>query len=93
MYQTGDTIRIKATFKTFEGLLSDLTNPPTLKIYNPDKEIIATILGASLTHSSTGVYYYDYTLPSTEGKYTYEFSGTVESTTVLRRGHVDVGFL
>lgn len=93
MYQTGDTIRLKATFKSFAGNVCDLESPPTLKVYNSYKEVIDTIAGTSLTHSSTGVYYYDYTLPTTEGEYMYEFSGTVESTTILRRGYIKVGFL
>jgi len=92
-YQTGDTVRIQATFSNFAGAIADLAANPTLKIYDDDETLVTTVTGASLTHPSTGVYYYDYTLPTTKGAYYYEFSGTVDSTTILRRGKLVVGFI
>lgn len=91
-YQTGDTIRLQAVFSTFAGVVSDLSSNPTLKIYDHNLVVLTTIAGSSLTKPSTGTYYYDYTLPSTAGTYYYEFSGTVESTIILRRGVIVVAF-
>ena len=93
MYQTNDTVRLKATFRTFEDELLNLTNLPTIKIYNSDEEVIDSVDGTLLTNPSEGVYYYDYTLPSTAGTYIYEFAGITEHTTVSRRGIIKVGFL
>jgi len=86
-----DTVRLKATFKNFAGVLTDLTENPTLKIYNDSKEVVTTIAGSSITHGETGEYYYDYTTTA-EGLYYYEFSGTLEGTTILRRGSFGVVF-
>lgn len=93
-YTTGDTIRLKGAFKTWAGSLSDLSAPPTLKIYKePDrKTAVLTKTGADITKETTGTYYYDYT-PTADGNYIYEFSGTGESSTVLNRGKFQCLFI
>jgi hypothetical protein len=92
-FQTGDTIRLQATFKNFAGTLANLTVAPTLKIYDENKVLLTTIASGSLTNASTGVYYYDYLIPATDGIYYIEFAGTVDSSVVLRRGYFYAGFV
>jgi len=83
-YYKGDTVRLKATFYNFAGSLSDLPSSPTLKVYDDHEILLSTVLPASITHGTTGIYYYDYTIPQV-GRLIYEFSGTLESNTVLGR--------
>jgi hypothetical protein len=92
-YYKGDTLRLKATFYTYAGDLSDLSSgSPTLKIYDDHEILIETVLPASVVHDTTGVYYYDYTTDRS-GKHTYEYSGTLEGKTVLGRGTFNVVFV
>lgn len=90
-YHKGDTIRLKATFYTFAGVLADPTGV-TVKIYNEARQVVDQASGASITNPSVGVYYYDYTTDA-EGEFTYEFSGLGEGTTILRRGVFVVKFV
>jgi hypothetical protein len=83
----GDTIRLKATFYTFAGVLSNPTTV-TCKVYNTNKNIMATL---TPVYSSVGVYYADYTT-AIEGMFTYEFSGTLEGSTILSRGSFTVSW-
>lgn len=86
-YHVGDTIRLKASFSTFAGVAADpLTT--TCKIYDTWKKVLVT---ATATNESVGVYYYDYTT-TTEGIFTYEFSGALESKTILARDTFTVGW-
>jgi hypothetical protein len=81
-FTTGDTVRLQATFKDFDGNLAAVTTP-ILKIYDSNERLITST--AALVNPSTGVYYYDYTIPKVKATYIYEFSGTSGSTLVLRR--------
>jgi hypothetical protein len=91
-FYKGDTIRLKATFYTYADVLSDLSSgSPTLKVYDDHEILVSTIAPASVTHGTTGVYYYDYTTDRT-GKHIYEYSGTLEGSTVLGRGTFNVVF-
>lgn len=90
VYAKGDTIRLKAAFYTYAGVLTDLASAPSVTIYTfSDHTTVTTGTG---TKESTGTYYYDYT-STAEGSYIYEFSGTLESKTILRRGAFSVGFV
>jgi hypothetical protein len=90
-YHVGDTIRLRASFYTFAGVLADPTNI-TVKVYDAKRNVVAQASGASIENPSTGVYYYDYTTDD-EGEFTYEFSGLGEGTTILRRGIFVVKFV
>ena len=90
--QSGDTVRIIGTFRTFAGTLSNLASNPTLKIYDSSEVLVATIASGDITNDSTGVYHYDYTLPATAGGYFAEFSGTLEGKAIVRRVPIVVSF-
>ena len=83
IYQTSDTIRVTDTFYNFSGVLTDLSAAPSVKMYQADK---VTQSGSTITatKSATGTYYADVTLPSTEGIYYIEFSGTAADATAIR---------
>jgi len=83
----GDTIRLKASFYTFAGALA---NPEsvTCKVYNNSRNLMAT---PTAVYSSTGIYYADYTT-AIEGMFTYEFTGTLEGSSILSRDGFVVGW-
>jgi hypothetical protein len=89
VYQKEDTILLEAKFYTFAGELSDLLADPTIKIYKADSREDATPEGAKTSRASKGTYDYYLTLTE-EGKFIYEFSGTLEDKTIARRGSFEV---
>jgi hypothetical protein len=89
IYQ-GDTVRLKASFYNFAGALADPdAGTVTLRIYDAGRTLLETVANSSITKSSTGVYYYDYTTTAA-GDLSYEFSGTLEGSTVLGRQMFEV---
>ena len=84
MYKTGDTIRLTCTFYNFAGELADPT-AISLKVYDASKTAVLTKAIGDLVKSSTGVYYYDYTVPVTSQQMTYEFIGTINSLPMVAR--------
>ena len=84
-YNYGDTVRLKATFKTFAGVLTD-PSAISLKVFGANDQTtpLTTKAIGDLTKVSTGVFYYDYLIPA-QGNFTYEYAGTLESTVSLAR--------
>jgi len=83
---SGSTITLKATFPDSAGDLQELENV-VVKIYAPGKVLLKTI---PATKISTGVYTADYTIPEDkEGQFDYEFSGSLESRTIVGRSSFD----
>lgn len=80
-YYVGDTLRLTATFYTFAGVLADPTTV-VVNIYDINRTLLVT--AAAATKDSTGVYHYDYTT-TVEGRLAVEFTGTLETKTVLTR--------
>lgn len=91
MSVSGDTVRLKATFYNFLGVLTDPTDL-VLRIYDSDKNLLETPTLTASNHASTGVYQYDYTLPN-QSKIYYEWSGTLEGSTALERGEVRIRWI
>lgn len=70
-YTIGDLVRLTGTFTDLSGNLSDPTTS-VLTVKDPDGVVTSY---PSLTHPSTGIYYFD--LPvSDSGVYYYRYSGT-----------------
>lgn len=86
MILTGDTIRLKASFYSFAGVLAD-PDVVTVKVYSHIGQQVLTT--ATATKDSTGVYHYDYTIPVESGDLVYEFSGTMDGTVSLGRAKIE----
>lgn len=92
---TTDTKRFQATFTDYapEGETGDVidadSDAVTVTIYNGDQVSIAT---GTATRSGVGVYYYDWTAPSTSGTYYIEFKGLFLTKPQLERVKVKVKF-
>jgi uncharacterized protein YfaS (alpha-2-macroglobulin family) len=88
-YETGNTVKFTATIKDFDN--TTLIDPAivTVTLYTSDEDIITT---GSPIRVSTGVYYYDWTLPSVAGTYYIEFKGVVGGEPSLQRTPVKVKF-
>jgi hypothetical protein len=82
IYQCGDTIQVTESFYSFAGILANLNAAPSVKMYGADK---TTQSGATkpATLVSTGIYSCALTLPTTEGLYYIQFSGTATDGTAV----------
>ncbi len=89
IYQCGDTIQVTDKFYNFSGVLTDLSAAPSVKVYQADK---STQVGTTITSTkvSTGTYKASVPLPSTEGIYYIEFSGTAADATAIRHAEAFV---
>ncbi len=90
VYDIGDLVKLTSTFTNYLGQLSDPSNV-VLKVH-PPSGVVET---PSVTHASTGVYFYLYSLTDKEsGKYFFRFEGTGgvqaagESYFRVRQSHV-----
>jgi len=81
-----DTVRLNATFKNWAGVNVDPTDI-TLTIYDNTKTVLEVIELESIVKVSTGVYYYEYVVPSASIVY-YEFDGIVEDSHNVLRGSI-----
>lgn len=82
----GNTVRLKAEFKTFAGVHIDPVGP-SLKIYDGEQALLATIIIDDTCKTATGEYEYDYVIPTTgRDPLVYEWSGTLEGHIAIGRG-------
>ena len=91
-YQSGNTIKLTATFKDEQGTIFDPASTPSLKLYSGKYELIETYIPSK---SSAGVYYYFLQLPevSTPSMFIYEWIVLVDSKPVLKRQQIEVDFI
>ena len=88
MALNNNTVRLKAEFKTFLDVYADPTGI-TLKVYDKQREQVgSTITINDDNKTSTGIYSYDYTIPLDYIRLTYEFSGTLEGSTITGRSAI-----
>jgi hypothetical protein len=89
IYQCGDTIQVTDSFYNFSGVLTNLSAAPSVKVYQSDK---VTQVGSTITSTyvSAGTYKASVTLPTTEGIYYIEFSGTATDATLIRHAEAFV---
>ena len=88
---TGDTIRVKGTFRNQSNTLIDAdSNNVTFTIYNADS--LRLVSTGSATRQSAGVYYYDYTVPAAEMKYIVELKGNFSALPQLSRASLKAKF-
>lgn len=92
-YFSEDTIRLKVEFKDFIGNYADPTDI-ALKICDAAHNQVGNdiTIGAG-EKVNTGIYEYDYTVPAGTEEFIYEFSGTLNGSTVLGRSSVDTEFV
>lgn len=89
-YETGNTVRFTGTIKDRDNVT--LINPATVTVYlyNADQDEIGT--DSAVYSGSTGIYYYDWTLPMEPGTYYIEFNGDVGGDPSLQRHPIKVKF-
>jgi len=80
-YLNGDTIMVRVTFRDYSTppTVGDPVDPDeiSVKIYDAKKVLLRTVPDGDPTiiRNSTGVYSYEWTLPTTDGTYFIEFTG------------------
>jgi hypothetical protein len=78
----GDTIRLSAEFKDWDGLPADLDDV-TITIYDQNKEEMESF---TPIRDDVGKYYYDYTVKLNESvPITFEYKGMLSNTPITRR--------
>lgn len=89
---TLDTIRLQGTFKDLSLVLTNADGGiVSFKAY--DADTLAVVATGSATQLSTGVYYYDWLVPATDGKsYFLELSGAFSTKPQLKRLKVKAKF-
>jgi len=82
----GDTIRLKAEFKDFNG---EHVSPENvyLRIYDGYKKQVGEDI--LVLPSDVGKYQYDYVIPDVIGPLYFEFVGTLEGLPILGRATID----
>lgn len=91
MAYSGDTIRLKVHFKTFDGVLIDPSNI-TLTIYDKDEQQIEQFQLTDSDKEKVGVYFYDYVLPANQEIIIFEFAGVYNNKPILIRDEVKISF-
>ncbi len=91
-YQSGNTIKITATFKDEGGNIFDPAFIPSLKLYSGDYSLIDTFTPVK---ESEGIYHYFLTLPEDTHPemYIYEWKTLVDGKPVLKRQQLKVDFV
>lgn len=86
MAYTGDTIRLYGRFYNWSGVLADVTLPVVI-IYDGKGNEITTGVPSK---ESSGVYYYDYLIPSSySDPLIFEMRGILEGSTILARSTIE----
>lgn len=93
-HTVGTTVRLRATFYSLDGVLTDPT-AITVTIYDARRNVLSTTtLNLVSSKESTGVYRYDYTIPASirdrDGELYYEFAGTVGGVASVERAPLPV---
>lgn len=89
---TGDTIRLKCHFRSFDGREVDPTDIK-LNIYDSEKYFYEEISITDSDKEKVGVYFYDYVPANELNEFIFEFVGTYNDKPILSRGKVDVKFI
>ena len=84
----GNTVRIYAEFKTWAGVLSDVASTQ-IKITDNTGQIYVTATEPAIKKQSTGIYYYDFTVPDGNGKISYEWKAVLELSDIVNRGYLE----
>ena len=88
MAKIGNTVKLVAEFRDFDGKLAD-PDVVYLRVYdNLKNQIGATIEITEDFKTSLGVYKYPYVIPNGSGTITYEFTGLIEGNPCVGRGSV-----
>ncbi len=83
----GNTVRLVVKFKDFDGVLTD-TESLSLTFYDHRRNQIGGSIDVDIVENkdSTGIYFYDYTIPITASKsIVAEFVGIVDGTDSVGR--------
>jgi hypothetical protein len=90
-YKIGDTIRLKAEFKTFLGELADPTSID-LTIHDISTKVqVGTTIIIGVEHKvSLGIYQYDYEIPDRPRDIYAKFTGVLESKDIVNTIDIEI---
>lgn len=82
----GDTVRFYATFYNYSGTPSDPQSVICTVYSHIGQQVL--VAGAA-TRESEGIYYYDFTIPDTDGALVYEFAGEYDGKPTVGRAKLE----
>lgn len=88
-YFTGNTVRLKATFKDFDGILIDPTIIKVI-IYDYKYQKISEYVPIK---TGVGTYILNYTTPQEEQRIIYEWYSEIQGSPSLKRGSFKISFM
>lgn len=91
MILQGDTVQLRVYFRTLNNIVVDPTGI-TLTIYDSTATQLEQFEITEVNKESTGVYFYDYTVPSDKSEFIFEFKGTYNSKPILVRDTLKIQF-
>lgn len=92
MIYSGDTVRLKVNFRTYDGKAIDPDNV-TLTIYDNNQEQIEQITLDDTNRNDVGVYFYDYVTPNDKQEIIFEFRGIHRNNPIVVRGKLQINFI
>jgi hypothetical protein len=84
----GNTIKLRAEFKDYEGNLCDPDSVELRILDNMKRQLGDTMIVSTIYRVSTGIYEYPFVVPDGAGQLTYEFRGTIEGNPAIGRGTI-----
>lgn len=87
----GNTVKLKAEFRDYDGDLVDISNP-RIKVYDANRGLIEEGVPERTT---TGIYVYDFVVPNyvaasrRDEPLVFEFSGTLGDQAVVGRSSIE----
>lgn len=91
MIYSGDTVRLKVNFRTFNGQAINPDNV-TLTIYDNEHNQIEQYELDDTHQEDVGVYFYDYITPDDENEIIFEFKGTYNNYPIIVRDTLEINF-
>jgi hypothetical protein len=90
-YKIGDTVRLRAEFKTFLGALADPTSI-SLTIHDISTKVqIGTTITIGTEHKvSLGIFQYDYEIPDRPRDIYARFTGVLESKDIVNTIDIEI---
>lgn len=92
-YQSGNTVRLIAKFKDYDGVLID---PDLVRVifYDSKYKETGSVTLSNLNRLSLGEYYYDYTIPmSLNGFSYYEWYSEINGKVSIKRDSISSKFI
>lgn len=92
MIYSGDTVRLKVNFRTFNGQAID-PDDVTLTFYDVNQEQIEQFTLNDTNREDVGVFFMDYVVPDDKQEVIFEFRGIHRDMPIIVRDKLEINFI